>query len=89
MKNSNTLIVEHAERIEEIIEKAIKRALHSTKPDLPTKEWMTLAEGANYAGVANNTFRKFRVMGLKVSQVEGVQRVSRQEIDKFLEENSY
>ncbi|MBY0221775.1 helix-turn-helix domain-containing protein [Sporosarcina aquimarina] len=89
MSIKNTLIIEQAERIEEFIENAIHRALHSSKPDLPTREWMSLADGAKYAGVSHNTFRKFRVLGLKVSQVDGVQRVSRKEIDKFLESNSY
>lgn len=53
------------------------------------KEWMTLAEAAKYAGVCHNTFSKFRTMGLKVSEVEGVKRVSRTEIDNFLDNHSY
>lgn len=50
---------------------------------------MTLSEGAKYAGVSHNTFMKFREMGLKVSQVYGIKRVSRKEIDSFLESNSF
>ncbi|MGE7932355.1 helix-turn-helix domain-containing protein [Viridibacillus arvi] len=53
------------------------------------KEWMSVAEAAKYAGVSHNTFMKFREMGLKVSQVEGIKRVSRKEIDKFLESHSF
>ncbi|MEX3624175.1 helix-turn-helix domain-containing protein [Viridibacillus arvi] len=50
---------------------------------------MSIAEAAKYAGVSHNTFMKFREMGLKVSQVEGIKRVSRKEIDKFLESHSF
>ncbi|MGE7772298.1 helix-turn-helix domain-containing protein [Viridibacillus arvi] len=53
------------------------------------KEWMSLAEAAKYAGVSHNTFTKFREMGLKVCQVEGIKRVSRKEIDNFLETHSF
>lgn len=56
---------------------------------VPISEWMNLADAAKYAGVSNNSFSKFREMGLKVSQVEGIKRVSRKEIDNFLENNSF
>lgn len=52
-------------------------------------EWMTIAEAAKYANVSINTFAKFRIMGLKISQIDGVKRVSKKEVDRFLEENSY
>lgn len=53
------------------------------------KEWLSLKEGAKYAGVSYNTFIKFREMGLRVAEVEGVKRVSRKEIDTFFENHSY
>ncbi len=75
--------------IEDIVVTAVNKAFHKTKHTLSISEWMTLAEGAKYAGVSNNTFMKFREMGLKVCQVDGIKRVSRKEIDKFLDSNSY
>ena len=54
-----------------------------------SKEWLSLKEGARYAGVSYNTFIKFREMGLRVAEVEGVKRVSRKEIDTFFENHSY
>ena len=50
---------------------------------------MSLKEGANYAGVSYNTFMKFRIEGLKISEIDGVKRVSKTEIDNFLNNNSY
>jgi hypothetical protein len=52
---------------------------------------MTLKEGAQYAGVSINTFKKFIIEGLKVSRPgsASVQLVSRKEIDRFLELLSY
>ncbi|MFD1032132.1 helix-turn-helix domain-containing protein [Metaplanococcus flavidus] len=54
-----------------------------------SKEWMTLKEGAEYAGVSYNSFKRFQLMGLKIAEVGGIKRVSKKEIDKFLKENSY
>jgi len=53
------------------------------------KGWLTLKEAAKYAGVSYNTFIKFRLRGLKICEIEGIKRVSRKEIDRFLEEHSF
>ena len=53
------------------------------------KEWMTISDAAKYAGVSYNTFIKFRQMGLKVCEIDGIKRVSRKEIDRFLDSNSF
>lgn len=53
-----------------------------------TKEWLSLKEASTYAGVSYNTFIKFRTRGLKVCEIDGIKRVSRKEIDRFLEEHS-
>ena len=53
------------------------------------KEWMNLSEGAAYIGVAYNTFKEFQLMGLKITEIGRVKRVSRKEIDRFLNDNSY
>lgn len=52
------------------------------------KEWMTLKEGAAYAGVSNNSLMKWRLMGLKICEIDGIKRISKSEIDNFLKENS-
>lgn len=77
------------EQIKQLILSATRSVLEQTQHSPSTKEWMSLAEGAKYAGVSHNTFVKFREMGLKVSQVDGIKRVSRKEIDQFLESNSF
>ena len=53
------------------------------------QEWLSLTEATKYVGVSYNTFIKFRHMGLKVCEIEGIKRVSRKEIDRFLENNSF
>ena len=52
-------------------------------------KWLSLQEAAKYAGVSYNTFIKFRQMGLKVCEIDGIKRVSIKEIDRFLEEHSF
>lgn len=53
------------------------------------KEWLTLKEGAAYAGVSYNTFTTYRLEGLKVCEINGVKRVSKTEIDNFLNGKSH
>lgn len=54
-----------------------------------SKEWFSLSEASKYAGVSHNTFVKFRKSGLRVCEIDGIKRVSKKEIDRFLEEFSY
>lgn len=79
----------HIEDLKEIV-----YGLNNLKKDFEkklaiNKEWMTLKEGAAYAGVSYNTLIKFRLMGLKVAEIDGVKRISKTEIDNFLIENSF
>lgn len=53
------------------------------------KEWMSLSEASKYVGVSYNTFGKFRLMGLKVCEIDGIKRVSKIEIDSFLKKHSF
>lgn len=53
-----------------------------------SKEWLSLSEAAKFAGVSNNTLVKFRHMGLKVCEIDGIKRVSCKEINRFLEDYS-
>lgn len=71
----------------DLIEK-VKELISISKANYP-KEWLSLKEAATYAGVSYNTFLKFREMGLRVSEIEGIKRVSRKEIDTFFENHSY
>ncbi|SFQ61819.1 hypothetical protein SAMN05421670_3002 [Psychrobacillus psychrotolerans] len=82
-------LTESINKMEELIMSSGNQESHSPKHSVPISEWMTLANGAKYAGVSYNTFSKFRLMGLKVSEIEGIKRVSRKEIDSFLESYSF
>lgn len=75
--------------IQNTIATTIKKLNNNNPPQQHQKEWMSLKEGAEYTGVSINTFSKFRNMGLKVCEIEGVKRVSRTEIDSFLIEHSF
>lgn len=68
-----------AELLEEIV---------SNKKDEP-KEWMSIEEACQYLNISYNTFNKFRLMGLKVAEIDRVKRVAKSEIDRFLRENSF
>lgn len=72
--------------LKNMLEVVFKNILKEHK--LVTKEWFSLKEAAEYIGVSPNTLAKYREMGLKVFVVEGVSRVSRKEIDRFLETHS-
>ena len=75
------------------IERDLKHLIISTleqiSKEYQPKEWLSLKEGAKYANVSYNTFIKFREMGLKVCEIDGIKRVSKSEIDSFLNSYSY
>lgn len=75
--------------IEELIVDAVNKAIQAAQHQFIESGWMSLKEGAKYAGVSYNTFMKYRVMGMKVCEIDGVKRVSRKEIDSFLESHSF
>lgn len=72
--------------LKEIMEQALVSIINEHK--LVTKEWFSLKEAAEYIGVSPNTLAKYREMGLKVFSIDGVSRVSREEINHFLETHS-
>ncbi|MGE8036733.1 DNA-binding protein [Lysinibacillus sp. NPDC093692] len=75
--------------LQTLINSTLKQIVQDIQIQNTQKEWMSLKEGANYAGVSYNTFMKFRIKGLKISEIDGVKRVSKTEIDNFLNNNSY
>lgn len=83
------MVINDEKNLNEIIATTTLNVIKQIQGKIIQKEWLTLSEAAKYAGVSHNTFVKFREMGLKVSQVDGIKRVSRKEIDAFLEKYSY
>ncbi|MGE6515276.1 helix-turn-helix domain-containing protein [Lysinibacillus sphaericus] len=55
----------------------------------PNKQLLTVREAAEYLGVSYNTFQKFRYEGLKIFEVDGIKRIYKHELDKFIEDNCY
>ncbi|PIC73369.1 DNA-binding protein [Sporosarcina sp. P17b] len=76
-------------QLREVVLATVKDAMDQHQKSLLSKNWMSLKEGADYANVSYNTFIKFRKLGLKVCEIDGVRRISKKEIDAFLENNSY
>ncbi|MGA3675548.1 helix-turn-helix domain-containing protein [Lysinibacillus agricola] len=77
------------EEIKSIVSIATKESIEKYYKQLTSKEWMNISEACEYIGVSFNTFQKFRAMGLKVAEIDGVKRISRKEINQFLESNSF
>ena len=59
------------------------------KKKIDFKDWMSISEASKYVGVSYNTFSKFRLMGLKICEIDGIKRVSKKEINSFLEKHSF
>lgn len=79
----------NANELNKLIATAVVDGIKKYQDSLRPKEWMTLAEAAKYANVSNNTLVKFRLMGLKVTEIGQVKRVSRDELDTFLQKHSF
>lgn len=83
--NDQAMIID----IENVVMRAVQKALSAAQNQMMESGWLSLKEGAKYAGVSYNTFVKFREMGLQVCEIEGIKRVSRKEIDRFLQDHSF
>ena len=77
------------DKITQLIISTTQNALHQKHDQVLLKEWMSLNEAAKYADVSRNTFFKFRQMGLKVCEIDDIKRVSREEINRFLDSYSF
>lgn len=75
--------------LEGIVMKAVHKALQAVHHEFTDSGWLSLKEGAKYAGVSYNTFLKYRQYGLQVCEIEGIKRISRKEIDRFFQEHSF
>lgn len=87
MKNSSNITKQFEKTLTESVVNLISSTINNNK--LYSQAWLSLMDAAKYAGVSYNTFIKFRHMGLKVCEIDGIKRVSKKETDRFLEENSY
>lgn len=76
-------------QIEAVVLSTTEKAIEKFHQKNTSKEWFSLKEGAAYAGVSYNTFMKFRTLGLKVCEIDSIKRVSKKEIDYFLNKHSY
>lgn len=74
----------HLEKFKEELFDLIKSSLSQ-----PDKKIFTLKEAAAYLNVSFNTFQKFRYEGLKVFELDGTKRVTKEELNKFIEMHSY
>lgn len=75
--------------IEKLISTVVTNKISSLKDSCVEKEWMSIKEATIYLNVSPNTLKKFRLMGLKIFEIDGVKRVSKKEIDRFLEQHSF
>lgn len=72
-----------------ILKNTINTAVQQAFNNYQQKEWLSLKDGAFYAGVSYNTFIKFREMGLEVAEIDGIKRVSKSSIDSFFHQHSF
>lgn len=78
--------------LESQIHNLVSQAVESAISQIQTKqhkEWMNLREAAAYAGVCYNTFMRYREQGLRIFEDENIKRVSKAEIDRFLNSGSF
>lgn len=77
------------QQIEAIVLKATREAIEKSYKQFNAKEYFSIKEACEYIGVSFGTFSKFRTLGLKVIEIEGIKRVAKKSIEEFLESYSY
>lgn len=66
----------------------IKPVLENVAKQLKQKEWLSLGEACEYIGVSRSTLNThFIERGLQVSKIQQVKRISKKDIDDFLNNN--
>ncbi|MCT3034847.1 hypothetical protein [Pediococcus parvulus] len=75
---------EHIKR--EMLDSAVEAyKVAGKREQLP--EWLNMKQSGQYAGVSFNTLKKWIAMGLRVSTIGGVQRISKTAINDFYQQN--
>jgi hypothetical protein len=77
------------EQLKQVVLSATKEAVELSQKQLAAKDWFSISEACEYIGISFNTFSKFRLMGLPVAEIDKVKRVSKKQIDLFLQKNSF
>lgn len=73
--------------VDKVIEK-IKPSLELVAKQLKQREWLNLQEACEYIGVSRSTLTThFIERGLPVSKIQQVKRISKKDIDDFLNKN--
>lgn len=89
------LKIDHIELSQHASNLFVSRVINEIKPSLEAiakqliqKEWLSLGEAAEYIGVSRSTLATHFVnKGLAVSKIQQVKRISKKDIDEFLNEN--
>lgn len=76
-------------QIEEVVLNTTEKAVEKYYKKKAAKEWMNINEACEYIGISFNSFTKLRNLGLKVCEIDGIKRVSKKEIDSFLDNHSF
>lgn len=76
-------------QIETVVLQTTEKAIQKYHDKNAAKEWMSIKEACEYIGISFNSFAKLRKLGLRVCEIDGIKRVSKLEINRFLEEKSF
>ncbi|MFJ7699071.1 helix-turn-helix domain-containing protein [Lysinibacillus fusiformis] len=57
--------------------------------DLENDKWMDLKTAAKYLNVSYKTLMAFRALGLEVTEIGRIRRVSKSALDEFMKQNSF
>lgn len=78
---------EQANSLEKSVVEVITKSLEYGNSKWASKEWLRKGECAEHMGIARTTLDSWIKKGLKVSVVQGVQLISKQALNEFLQEH--
>lgn len=78
---------ETLKQLQQIMLVSARNAFKQASQQQSFRPWMTLSETAEYMHISPNTLNKFIKQGLRPSLVNGVQRISQKEADRFYNEH--
>lgn len=73
------------EKIAKILISEMNQVVKEHVENIKQKEYLNINEACEYIGISFNTIKKFIELGLPIIMIDGIKRIKKSDIDKFLE----
>lgn len=73
-----------SDSIQAMVQQSLKDSIDKMQGDSNAPEWFDLKGASDYLKVSLGTLAKFQRLGLQVTKIDGVQRISKKNLNSFM-----